>query len=805
MATIKLVKSIYTGSDVTALGELATGDTVNLPDGSQVNSEDILTDADIGVTVQAFGSVPASVASYDDATANFTGVLQNDGSNVLVDSDVGVNVQAFDSTILVDADIGVNVQAYDATLLNDSDIGVSVQAFDATLLNDADIGVNVQAYDATLLNDADIGVSVQAYDATLLNDADIGVNVQAYDATLLNDADIGVNVQAYDSTIVVDADIGVSVQAYDADTAKLDVAQTFTAAQELSTGAPIASATTINLNTATGNRVHITGTTAITGVALTRGPRTVIFDDVLTLTHHSTNNNLPGGADITTAAGDRATYESDGTVVYCVNYTKADGRAVVAGSGGGGGGGGGSTTVYATPDDLPLTGNTAGDMAYVTSTNRMYIFTGTGWYNIALINTSPTITTAGDAAYDLATDGTPTVLTLVATDPEEVPIAWSYAVTAGSLGSTATVAQSNNVFTITPSTNKANAGSFTLTFTASDGVNLDTAVSSFSLSFFLAEYNSTKTTALTTLTAANGFPQSFWLDAADEYTLTVGSNLVVDIYMWGGGGGAAAGHPTSGTNTGGAGGFTYAEGLQLAAGGYKVVVGAGGYGSIAADGYTQAQLDGFQEDFGAGGVASTGNYQSIGNRNGGGGGGFSGLFSTSISQANALIIAGGGGGGGSSSGDGGQGGIPAGADGDGPYFGYGGTQTAGGLGRGGATEIGDSGSALQGGDGWEAIDSDGFGGGGGGGGYFGGGAAGNSGLNGLMGGGGGGSGYLASSLTATTTGYETAAKRQVPVVKATDYGDTSGVDVGYGGSISATRSVTLGDRGAVKIVITGTF
>jgi hypothetical protein len=44
---------------------------------------------------------------------------------------------------------------------------------------------------------------------------------------------IGTDVQAYDATIVVDADIGTTVQAYDADTAKLDVAQTFTAAQTM--------------------------------------------------------------------------------------------------------------------------------------------------------------------------------------------------------------------------------------------------------------------------------------------------------------------------------------------------------------------------------------------------------------------------------------------------------------------------------------------------------------------------------------------------------------------------------------------
>ena len=105
-------------------------------------------------------------------------------------------------------------------------------------------------------------------------------------------------------------------------TAAILGANTFTGAQEWATGTAIASASTINLNTATGNRVHITGTTAITAVTLTRGPRTVIFDGILTLTHNATTNNLPGAANITTAAGDRAIYEGDGTTVYCVSYIR---------------------------------------------------------------------------------------------------------------------------------------------------------------------------------------------------------------------------------------------------------------------------------------------------------------------------------------------------------------------------------------------------------------------------------------------------------------------------------------------------
>lgn len=114
-------------------------------------------------------------------------------------------------------------------------------------------------------------------------------------------------------------------------------ANTFTATQEWATGANIASAATVNLDATTGNRAHITGVTTITAVTLTRGPRTVIFDGILTLAHNATSNNLPGAVNITTAVGDRAIYESDGATVYCVSYIKSNGASVVSSSAGAGG------------------------------------------------------------------------------------------------------------------------------------------------------------------------------------------------------------------------------------------------------------------------------------------------------------------------------------------------------------------------------------------------------------------------------------------------------------------------------------
>lgn len=149
---------------------------------------------------------------------------------------------------------------------------------------------------------------------------------------------------------------------------------------------------------------------------------------------------------------------------------------------------GGGTDAYDSIALLPLSNNATGDQAFVSGdSDRLYIWNGTGWFNIALINTNPSIVQGPAGSYQFEIDGTPIEITLLANDPEGIPITWSYSVTSGSLtnggGTTATVSQNNNVFTITPTTNTNYGGVFDLTFTASDGINIDTAVSTFTLTF----------------------------------------------------------------------------------------------------------------------------------------------------------------------------------------------------------------------------------------------------------------------------------------------------------------------------------
>jgi hypothetical protein len=99
-----------------------------------------------------------------------------------------------------------------------------------------------------------------------------------------------------------------------------------------SQGADVASATALAVLT-DGNYFDVTGTTSITSINTTGGVGTQIklhFDGALTLTHHGTDLKLPGGANITTAAGDTAEFIEYATGDYiCTSYTKASGKPVI--------------------------------------------------------------------------------------------------------------------------------------------------------------------------------------------------------------------------------------------------------------------------------------------------------------------------------------------------------------------------------------------------------------------------------------------------------------------------------------------
>jgi len=77
----------------------------------------------------------------------------------------------------------------------------------------------------------------------------------------------------------------------------------------------IASASSIDIGAATGDFVHITGTTTITalGTVAAGVERTLVFDGILTLTHNASSLILFDGVNITTAAGMVVRLRSEGS------------------------------------------------------------------------------------------------------------------------------------------------------------------------------------------------------------------------------------------------------------------------------------------------------------------------------------------------------------------------------------------------------------------------------------------------------------------------------------------------------------
>lgn len=185
---------------------------------------------------------------------------------------------------------------------------------------------------------------------------------------------------------------------------------------------------------------------------------------------------------------------------------------------------GAGLTVYATKEDLPSSGLTSGDQAYVTANSRLYVSNGSGWYNVALINATPSLSIDPTGTIVLSTTGETTTITLTATDSDNAVAGLTYSVESdGSFGGLASLSQDSSVFTITPlSEDSATTSSAVLTFKASDGINFGSGTRTLTLTF--RTENSRYTTGLVKADASVVSSQG-QIDASGEgHTINTGAS-----------------------------------------------------------------------------------------------------------------------------------------------------------------------------------------------------------------------------------------------------------------------------------------
>ena len=177
-----------------------------------------------------------------------------------------------------------------------------------------------------------------------------------------------------------------------------------------------------------------------------------------------------------------------------------------------------------TLDSLPVTSLVAGQQAYVSANNRLYISDGSGWYNKALITLTPTMTLDPTGVITLSSDGvTTSTVTVVATDSDTPGDGLTYSVDSDGNGiGKYVISQDSSVFTIRPlsADSGATTGTFTLTFSTTDGDNIATDSADFSLTF-VTTIDSSAPTVLLMKASGSG-------KANEDISYQSGSNVILD-------------------------------------------------------------------------------------------------------------------------------------------------------------------------------------------------------------------------------------------------------------------------------------
>jgi len=201
----------------------------------------------------------------------------------------------------------------------------------------------------------------------------------------------------------------------------------------------------------------------------------------------------------------------------------------------------GGITTYTTREDLPFSGNSTGDQAFLTGTNQLLVWDNdkTVWFNVALINLTPSINSIQDSnglvsPFLLSQNGAATTLTINASDSDGDPLTYSFSADSD-FSDMATVSQNNNVFTITPlSEDSATSTSGSITFSVTDNINVSTSVSTFNLYFWIYDLVGTTVTynQYTAATDVSSTMQTHYFRSDGLKVYNINSNGTETVYQF---------------------------------------------------------------------------------------------------------------------------------------------------------------------------------------------------------------------------------------------------------------------------------
>jgi len=224
--------------------------------------------------------------------------------------------------------------------------------------------------------------------------------------------------------------------------------------------------------------------------------------------------------------------------------------------------------IYANNASLPLSGLTAGKYAYTTANTTLFYTDGNGWYRLTTINETPSVTLSVDSV-TLGDDGNTASFTYTVTDESSVTITVSNSGISNTSLANVQHYTSNNTITVN-NVGFATANAFTVTVSASDGINIGTATANVAVAY--APLIPTVTGTYTETTVGSDIVYKF----TGAGSMVFEEDTEVEYLIVAGGGGGGGQYYSGG---GGAGGVIQTTSATLwSTGTYNIGVGSGGNG-----------------------------------------------------------------------------------------------------------------------------------------------------------------------------------------------------------------------------------
>lgn len=186
-------------------------------------------------------------------------------------------------------------------------------------------------------------------------------------------------------------------------------------------------------------------------------------------------------------------------------------------------------TYYNTLDSLPLSDLTAGDRGFVVENQRLYISNGSGWYNAALVNLSPSIDSIGGYVSALDSGDTLT-MSIIASDSDDVITSFGATINPSNATDSGVTTFSRDSSVVSLAVGAGSLENFDITFTANDTINTGTLTKSFTITRDTNTYiTSAEWTGIGTAAYDNAAGTWSWNNSTKVWSLTTQTSTFADF------------------------------------------------------------------------------------------------------------------------------------------------------------------------------------------------------------------------------------------------------------------------------------